>query len=79
MKITLRVFFSLIPLLFCQTLLAQDDIPRLAWGKPDFNGVWARPYVPNMLAAGNGNSQIGPGEEPFTAAGRENFDNYNPS
>jgi len=79
MKITFPLFFSLIPLLFSQTLLAQDDIPRLPWGKPDFNGVWARPYVPNMLAAGNGSSQIGPGEEPFTAAGRENFDNYNPS
>ena len=76
---TFGPFFTLLTLMFCQSLFAQDDIPRLLSGKPDLNGVWARPYVPNMLSAGNGRNQTGPGEEPFTAAGRRNFDNYNPT
>lgn len=60
--------------------LAQDtDVPRLASGHPDLNGIWARPYVSNMGAAGNGRNQIGPGELPMTAAGQLNFDNYDPA
>lgn len=59
--------------------LAQDaDIPRLPWGAPDLNGVWQRPYVANMGLAGNGRNQIGPGELPFTEAGRQNFESYDP-
>lgn len=57
----------------------SSDILRLPSGKPDLNGVWARPYVPDMEAAGNGRNQIGPGKLPFTEAGRKNFANYNPS
>src|SRR5262245_54325656 len=60
------------------SVMAQD-VPRLANGKPDFNGIWARPYVSDMGAKGNGRTQTGPGELPFTEAGRRNFDNYNPS
>lgn len=70
---------ALIAGLAAQTYAQTDDIPRLPWGVPDLNGIWARPYVSNMGAAGNGTSQIGPGELPFTAAGRENFENYDPS
>lgn len=64
----------------CQGLAqeASDDIPRMASGKPDFNGIWARPYVSNM-AQDNGRNQFGPGELPFTEAGRRNFENYDPS
>jgi len=64
---------------FSQLAFAQSgDIPRTASGKPDFNGVWEFPYVPDM-ARGNNRNQFGPGELPFTAAGKLNFDNYNAS
>src|SRR5690349_13262000 len=58
-------------------VMAQADIPRLAWGKPDLNGIWARPYVSDM--AKSSRNQEGPGELPFTAAGKQNFENYDPS
>jgi hypothetical protein len=61
------------------TAAASTSIPHLSNGKPDFNGIWARPYVADMSAAGNGRTQTGPGELPFTDAGRLNFENYNPS
>jgi hypothetical protein len=57
------------------TLLAE--VPRLPWGKPDLNGIWARPYVSDM--ARSGRNQEGPGELPFSEAGRKNFENYDPS
>jgi hypothetical protein len=55
---------------------AANDVPRLSNGKPDLNGIWARPYVPDM-ARSNDRNQFGPGELPFSALGRENFENYN--
>ncbi len=61
---------------FIQQVCAQDDIPRLASGKPNFNGIWEFPYVPDM-ARSNGRNQFGPGELPFTDAGRRNFESYN--
>lgn len=64
----------------CQAAAAQSggDIPRMPNGKPDLNGVWEFPYVPDM-AADNGRNQIGPGELPFTEAGRLNFERYDAS
>jgi hypothetical protein len=53
--------------------------PRLANGRPDFNGVWDHPYVPDMsLSARNAAQQQGAGPLPFTPAGMENITKYDP-
>ena len=46
------------------------------WGKPDFNGVWARPYVPDVTR--NGPGQVGAGELPYTEWGKKQWDTYKP-
>src|SRR5690349_18572823 len=70
----------LIPALAPQTFAqSAGEVPRTASGKPDFNGVWEFPYVPDMGGKGNGRNQTGPGELPFTAAGKLNFDRYDSS
>jgi hypothetical protein len=54
-----------------------EDIPRTPDGKPDLNGVWDRPYVPDMSR--NGANQQGPGKLPFTAWGEDDFKSYDVS
>ena len=53
-------------------------IPRLFNGKPDLNGVWERPYVPDM-SKDAGPTQKGPGTIPFTPEYAQKFKDYDPS
>jgi hypothetical protein len=54
--------------------------PRLPNGKPDLNGVWDHPYVPDMGATNKTNPalQTGAGEMPYTAAATANLKAYDP-
>ncbi len=56
---------------------AQSSIPRMPDGKPNLNGVWQHPYVPDMSK--DGKDQKGAGELPFTPWGADNFKNYDPA
>ncbi len=67
----MRILISLS--VFAIAATAQD-IPRLPDGKPDLNGVWDRPYVPDMSRSGA--SQQGAGPLPFTPWGEDNFKSY---
>lgn len=55
--------------------------PRMPNGKPDFNGVWDHPYVPDMSAsnARNPSLQKGAGPLPYTDAGLQNIKAYDPA
>jgi hypothetical protein len=52
-------------------------IPRMPDGKPDLNGIWDHPYVPDVTK--DGNNQKGSGPLPFTEWGADNFKNYDVS
>jgi hypothetical protein len=60
-------------LLLLAAALANAQIPRMPDGKPDFQGVWDHPYVPDMTL--DRQDQKGAGELPFTPAGADNFKN----
>ena len=53
------------------------DMPRLSNGKPDLNGVWERPYVPDMSR--DGANQKGAGTIPFTPEYAKMFKDYDPA
>jgi len=56
----------------------SSAIPRLSNGKPDLNGVWERPYVPDM-SKDSGANQKGAGTIPFTPEYAQIFKNYDPA
>lgn len=56
---------------------APRAIPRTPDGKPDFQGVWDHPYVPDMTA--DRKDQKGAGALPYTVWGADNFKNYDVS
>ncbi len=64
----MRYTFCIVNLCLATALCAQS-------AKPDFSGVWERPYVPDMTK--NGKDQQGSGELPFTAWGAEQWKAYN--
>jgi hypothetical protein len=64
-------------LLCGQTSGQTKPIPRMPDGKPDLNGIWDHPYVPDMTK--DGPNQKGAGALPFTPWGENNFKNYDVS
>ncbi len=51
--------------------------PRLANGRPDFSGIWDRPYVRDVTQERPGHQGIA--ELPFTPWGLENWTSYDPA
>jgi|HubBroStandDraft_5_1064220.scaffolds.fasta_scaffold07691_6 hypothetical protein len=58
-----------------------DGIPRLPNGRPDLNGIWDHPYVPDVARSTKNGvmSQEGPGSLPYLPAALEEFKKYDPS
>jgi hypothetical protein len=54
--------------------------PRLPSGRPDFSGVWEHAYVPDMSQSSLSGSamQKGAGPLPYSQAGRDNVNRYDP-
>jgi hypothetical protein len=55
----------------------EGPAPKNPWGKPDFNGVWQRPYVADVTRNG-GQAQAGAGELAYTEWGKQQWETYKP-
>jgi len=58
----------------CAPAAGQSPVPHLADGHPDLNGVWERPYVPDMTKSVK--NQEGMAELPFTTVGLAHWKEY---
>lgn len=78
MKIPWKSIAAAVLMTWCATLVRVDAQsaapPRMPNGKPDLNGIWQRPYVPDMTK--NGRGQKGEAELPFTPAGLADWNTY---
>ena len=54
----------------------EGPAPKLASGKPDFSGMWQRPYVPDMSKNSKGGDQKGEPNLPFTSWGKAEWEKY---
>ena len=57
----------------------QGPAPKTSSGKPDFSGLWQRPYVPDMSKSSKGGDQKGEPDLPFTAWGKAEWEKYDVS
>ena len=79
----MKALFAISVLAACASLSGQTNsaqtkpIPRMPDGKPNLNGIWDHPYVPDVTK--DGANQRGAGALPFTPWGADNFNTYDPS
>jgi hypothetical protein len=77
MKKGFALFMAAISVAGAAIAQTSADIPRMPDGKPNLNGIWDHPYVPDVSK--DGKDQKGAGPLPFSEWGADNFKNYDVS